>query len=348
MGLFDNARFAAPTGLEAPELPNLADVLEYRDRQRRQNIDDQEAFAQFQSNLKLRDIANSMVMQNNMANLGTRPKPMNTVFLDRIDPYKQGLLDIGRAKVEQAGELGERKLNQGEEKIQQTGELGTRKLDITEKNNDTKNSIAQQGTDIKAYLASLHNLPDSEKLRLLQEGKVSIENIKDAAAMARTVQQGENAVKNTKAKGEESRKTKGTPSADAGVTSTLPSQQIKEQQLRANQAVREHPEWKDWVSIDPNTGLVQITPPSSGGVFSRGPSQDQYNAIKKAIGSPRFTLGSQAPNTTEQPPADTTTKPSASAENDMVEMLTPDGKSSRMVPKASVEQAKGQGYKIKS
>lgn len=105
----------------------------------------------------------------------------------------------------------------------------------------------------------------------------------------------------THAAGDEARKTKGTPSADAGITSQLSTQQKVGHQLRATQAVQDHPGWKNWLSIDEN-GMVQIEEPSKNW-FDPGPTQKEYDEVVAYL---------RAGGTTSVSPPSTSTVPSGS------------------------------------
>jgi hypothetical protein len=212
---------------------------------------------------------------------------------------------------------GQQRLEQGNVRLDQ----GQQKIDVSKYNAETKRQLAQ-----------LHDLPDSEKLRLLQEGKITMQNLKDASDLreiearggeARKTEgvkqegrkeiqemRGEQATEQIGARGEESRKTKETAPGGAGATAQLPTQQKVAQQMRATQATREHPEWKKYISTDPNTGMVEIMPPATG-YFSRGPDKETYDAMVAYMGGSAPSAGAPTKPTTTTPtkPAATTAKP---------------------------------------
>ena len=183
-----------------------------------------------------------------------------------------------------------------------------------------KLDIQRQGVNVRAYdaetkrqLAGLHDLSDSEKIKLLQEGKVSIQNLKDAAELSQIGAKGEQerqtegvrqtgrkelegvrqegreeiqgvrgkqALEQIGARGEQSRQTKVVAPGGAGATSQLPTQQKVGLQLKANQAIQDHPEWEAFISVNPNTGMVEVESPSKtwyGG--TSGPDQETYDAM---------------------------------------------------------------------
>jgi len=363
MGLYDNDSFAAPTGLEPSIMPSLDDFLNYQEFKRRKRIDEEKDMMKFQSDLNFNNLNRNMRLQQNL-NPPVKPQ-MNTVFMDYLNPYKQGMLDLGRDRLELQAKNNEQKNANAERKVDVAEQQANRKLDITEQNNTEKNKIATMNAETKQYLASLHNMTDSEKLKLLQEGKIDLQQLKDAAAMSRLTQQGvinerlidkkgdiesgqidqrgritSNQIKERadveskqiEQRGNEVRKTKQTPSADAGVTSGLPTQEIKARQIRANQAILQHPEWKSWITINPNNGMVEVQTP---GRFS-GPDENTYRQIVNTIEKGTIREPQQTPPPKQELQTNTT--------GDMIEMVTPDGRSTRMVPKSQMSLAKSQGY----
>lgn len=86
------------------------------------------------------------------------------------------------------------------------------------------------------------------------------------------------------ARGAQSRATKSTtPGKNTSVTADkdlLPSQQKTNLQIKANQYIQEHPEHTEFVKINPNTGMIDITPPSKSWTGAQsGPSKEVYDAI---------------------------------------------------------------------
>lgn len=396
MGVFDSSSFTPPSGLGASDDPSLPELFNLRDQQKRKDLDYQKELMDFQSNLRFNEMAKNMnyeqthapqtspmshmPLPGGAAQHSGQPAaqpPMKQFFMKNpndIDPYQQGELNLGK------------------EKLNVTRELG---LD--------KNKIAEQTVGIKSKLASLHNLSDSDKLKMLQEGKISLQELKDSDAMDRIDESGniksdqitqQGNIKSGQieqkgnidtdlvhARGEEARTTKGTPSADAGVTANLPTQQIKAHQTRASQAVQDNPHWRNWISIDSN-GQVQLQPPSEHW-YESGPTKSEYDQMVSYMRntpptkqpSPVATApkGDTTTSTTATKPtatSTTTTKPTtnttpvitqpnttptskpgmAKAKPDTtgaIEMLTPDGKSTRMVPANQVDLATKQGYKPK-
>jgi hypothetical protein len=271
MGIFDNSQFMAPGGLQPPSGPSLSDFLAYKDSERRKNIQDQQDMMNFQSNLRFHELGRDIALQK-----ANQPKPsstpQNVIFRDEMTPYQAGQLALGREKVDATRDIA-----------------------------GAKNQVAQENAKTKEQLAAIHNLPDSEKYKMLLDGRITVENLKDAAAASRETeqgnidirkidetgrlktgqieQQGNIDLRNIGARGTEARITKGTPSADAGVTANLPSQQVVNAKLIANRAIQDHPEWKNWISIDPNTQMVIVSPPATHMYDLTSPSAAEHASM---------------------------------------------------------------------
>lgn len=223
-----------------------------------------------------------------------------------------------------------------------------RKLEQADRALDIKTMDAQT----RERLALLKDLPESEKLRLIQEGKITAEELKAAAQYTlqelrgaqRTDQIGQQGRIRTdqinqqgnitsghinqrgaitsdqidqrgaitsghiaqrgaiqkesvaqrggiqaelaRLRGEESRKTKGTPgAAGSGGAGSSEYQQKVGLQNRTAQVLAQNPEWEDHVTFDEN-GFPEIEPP---GGWS-GPDQATYDAMYQSIyGAPRTT-----------------------------------------------------------
>ena len=242
--------------------------------------------------------------------------------------------------------------------LQQKERLANQNLDLKHEQLDTTTNLKQQDIDRKNHLALLHNISDSEKIRLLQEGKVDIQDLKDAAEMARLnqagvikerliaqqgdiksnqiAQQGDINLNAIAAKGKETRETKTTPSADAGVTAQLPSQQVKAFQLKASQAIQDHPNWKNWITTDPDTGMINITPPGSTFGVATGPTQAEYDEMKGYLrDTPPATTkpAAPAPNTTKPPAKPAAAKPApkpSTTSNQIIKQYSPSRNQTRI------------------
>lgn len=225
------------------------------------------------------------------------------------------------------GSQGDRKLDQGDTRLGQ----GDRNLDIRQQTADTadfkaKHPNAQQmktkGGNIILYDPATKEVHDAgipqgtntdtetEAARMarvaaqqtgatqrtgMQQTGADIRNKASiAGAMDRTIQQGENAI-NTKEVIPE-----GKPESA--------SQSKVRLQLRANELIQSKPEYADFVQTDPNTGMVNITPPPSedwyGRTFGSGPSKKVYDEIVAHMKG-----GSQGPVTPKGKPAGSVVEP---------------------------------------
>lgn len=83
----------------------------------------------------------------------------------------------------------------------------------------------------------------------------------------------------------------------------LPTQEKQRIANKVGMLLTMYPEWKQWLSIDPNTGQPVIAPPSSGAWYSRGPSKELHDNIVAAVfGSDNPQIPNQAPNQSTTPP----------------------------------------------
>lgn len=280
----------------------------------------------------------------------------------------------------------------------------------------TRADQAQQKIDIsrmtaeeKVRASQLNTMTDAQKQAALLSGKVTLQDMNNAAALLREREQQAGATTRTgmqqtganartaaqqtganernaatiTAAGERNAATiagagerneaniasrlklKQTPSAGANATSQLPTQQIKAAQLQASKAIQDNPKWESYLSIDQN-GMVHIDPPSMHW-WENGPDEKTYNAIKDYLrqGMPTQSSGGaaapitdtgttkpntsssttppvKAPGSSKMPPAKYTAAPGSPT---LIPMITPDGKSVRMVPESQVQTATSQGYK---
>jgi len=249
-------------------------------------------------------------------------------------------------------------------------------------------SVSRMTAEERVRASQLNTMTDREKLQMLQDGRISIADMNNAAAMERVnaqqagatertgmQQTGANqrtdatiaganqrneatnaaSIERTHVAGAEARQTKGTPSANAGMTSQLPTQQIKAHQLRANEGIQTNPKWRNWLSIDQN-GMVEIEPPSEHW-YDSGPTHKEYDDMvawmrgeqaAAPINQPTVqpaTPPTKAPGSSKMPAPQTKAAPGSAS---VIPMTTPDGKGVRMVPEAQVQTALQQGYKYKT
>lgn len=154
----------------------------------------------------------------------------------------------------------------------------------------------------------------------------ALERIQETGAQGRetAVLRGEIESGHIDERGDQSRITKGTPSGTltpGGNKPEQPTQTRVKQVLKAREIFNSRPELAKFIEIDGND--FKITPPSTGGMFSSGPTPEQHAEINRIIyGSP-----------------DTDRRAGA-----MVKMITPDGRTVN-VPAGKVEEATRKGAK---
>lgn len=196
-------------------------------------------------------------------------------------------------------------------------------------------------------LAALKDLPDSEKMRLLNENKITVEELRAAnqyslqelkggqaveqigargkETRANIGAQGAQTLRNIAASGEEARKTKGTPSADAGTTGQLPTQQKVALQSKTQRVLNEHPEWADYVTFNDQGFPVITMPDTHWGPGNSPEDKKTYDAIYNSI----YGTGEPAPITTPpaaaKPPATKPPTKGAGKETGKVRVQAPDG-----------------------
>jgi hypothetical protein len=205
------------------------------------------------------------------------------------------------------------------QELKQKNDIANRGLDvkqnIADANNEIKygdQAIKQQRADTGTFsaetrrrLASLHDLSDSEKIQMLQDGKVTLQELKDAATLKQIGARGEQnrmtgrerADQNINAiqeRGDQARQTNyEKPNNNPGPSSN--QQRIGQNNL-ARQLKQTDPELGKFIEVDPATGNFNIQQPSSG-YFGRtsGPTLDQFSKIKQAI----YGGGNDAGNNTD-------------------------------------------------
>lgn len=155
-------------------------VINFRNQQRQMDADAEENRYYRAKGDRLAEVArnaalNKQMMQSNTGPSGPNGMPLNVVLAqdpDKITAYQKAQLALSREK----NELGENKLNQA-------GQLGERKLDISQQRANT--------------YGSMHNLSDREKLDIVNRARAGdiqargqlqqmIQEEQDDAAMDRT------------------------------------------------------------------------------------------------------------------------------------------------------------------
>jgi hypothetical protein len=199
-----------------------------------------------------------------------------------------------------------------------------------------KIDISRMTAEEKARVSQLNTLTDTEKIELLQSGKITLAELNASNAMARTnVQQeganartaatvagagernaatniaaGErNAATNTAAgertaatiagAGERTAAGIAGRAASGGAASQVPTQQRIAAQAKATQLINDHPEWSDKITMDPDTQMPVIKPPNDP--YFGEPDYTEYDKIYEALyGRKR---GSATPTPTPAKPA---------------------------------------------
>lgn len=240
-------------------------------------------------------------------------------------------------------------------------------------------AVQRMTAEERVRASQLNTLTDEEKLQMLQEGRISLADINNAAAMQRVQAQQAGALERTNVQqtganqrtaatqaGANARTAATVAGANqrnaarieaskntAGVTSQLPTQQKVALQNKTQQLINQHPEWSDYISFN-DQGFPIIEPPSTGW-FGGGPDKATYDAIYNAlygagqpapINTPQNTAPpTKAPGSSKMPPPKVKAAPGSTS---TVPMITPDGKGVRMVPENQVQTALSQGYKYKT
>jgi len=228
---------------------------------------------------------------------------------------------------------------------------GQQKIDQTDDQNVVKNDQAQQRIDLlkqkQEQVANRQDLTDSEKAALTDryrkeqielQGKLQqqlqgqrggqaldqidargdiqkdIQELRGTQATEQIGERGEQARETAAVTGEQARQTRATAPGGSGTTSQLPTQQKVQLQLKANKAKQEHPEWNKFIKTDAS-GMVEVAPPSTGGMFSTGPDRKTYDAIIAYMGGE--STGTVPSNT----PAVTTPKAAPKASTKTIEKV---------------------------
>src|SRR5215510_11936642 len=196
-------------------------------------------------------------------------------------PYEQELTDYNnRLKARQTAATLERQTNVDKalaaQRYATAGQRAaapvakSRDQDIREAQVRVNAMSAQTKMRAEKHAEAMHDMSDSQKEQYRAQQRLSEQEAKDA-----------DAVLLAREKGEQARKTKGTHSADAGATANIPTQRIKGYQIRANEISQDHPDWEEFIDIDPNTGMVHVTPPGKHWLTGNptGPDKKTYDSI---------------------------------------------------------------------
>jgi hypothetical protein len=269
-----------------------SNILPYHEREQNKQMQFQKDLMNLQSQIRMRELGQQIHMQQ-----AAQPqnKPMDVIYKDYIDPYKQAQLAL-------AG----RRISATEENNQAKNEIAAQRAGTYQQLADNPNlaPVKTRGGDV-VYIdkrtgqivntgISSGTLSQGEEIQqrgeqarqtegTKEEGRESLEGVKQENRATNLQTRGEQALANIGARGKEQRETKQTPSADAGTNSKLPSQQKIASQMNMNKLINQHPELKPFMRINPDTGMVEISDPSSGGIMGSAPTQAQHEFMLKMI-----------------------------------------------------------------
>lgn len=235
---------------------NVADAVNQAMQLRQSERDDARNFAQKQQNIQSGLMFGKQPQINAIAARAAEPNVVFDRRGDSADTFAQNILN----PPERGFKF---------QDLAQKRDLAERGLDIKAGDQDIKQQRAdttQYSAETRRQLADLHNMSDSDKLKLLQEGRVTLQHLKDAAEL--------NAIG---ARGEESRKTEGVKNTNVlsqigargeqtrQTNEAKPGQELAPTQLNAQQkiAARElfntRPDLNKYIKIEDN-GNFTIDP----------------------------------------------------------------------------------------
>lgn len=182
--------------------------------------------------------------------------------------------------------------------MQQTG--ATQRTAMTIEGNKVLEQIRQRG---RIDLEDLRSLNDQELEQLRQDGRIDLESRRQI-----------NREINIRKQGEQNRETKAAPGAPGSSAGNYPTQQKQAAINKANEVLNAHPEWKDLITFDPQTGMPRLEEPSDPW-FGAQDFTEYDKAYKELYGRDRNPAATGSTTTT--PPATpttptTTTPPKAS------------------------------------
>jgi len=221
---------------------------------------------------------------------------MNTPYEKKVADWEMRTGGLGKAAQIEGQNI---RLGQAQQRIGQG--------DVRLSQGDVRNEQAQQRIDLLRDKESKNTLTDREKLELqgyirsgqiTQQGDIRSRQIGEQGdirsrqigetgdeRLEQIGAQGRERLGQIAASGEEARKTKvvvpGKNLGQVGEGKPESATQTKTRlQLRANAAIQEHPEWSEFLQINPNTGMVDITPPSTNWYGGQsGPDKKTYDEI---------------------------------------------------------------------
>jgi len=329
MGFLDSANFAAPN--VGSVVPSLENFLQYKKSQQDQHQQMTQDMMEFQRQQRLKDIGDTARASLN----APRPPEQPLNVLPPTGLITPAMAEGFRLQGERDKALADRTLLGDQTRRDIAEENNRTRQTIAEQNNATRRDISGNTLDSRETIADKNNTARATR----QDDQQAATTERDAARQTgrETLQntRGQQIIKQIETRGAEDRKTKGTPSPN--VNANNPTQKIAGEKQLANQFKNQNPDLGKWVNIDPNTGMVNVTPPSTGGYFGKsGPSQDEYHKILGAIYGSGSSSSYSSPNNTTTPPVPT------GATGNKVRVMLPDGRIGYM----DAEHAKQPGVKI--
>lgn len=164
-------------------------------------------------------------------------------------------------------------------------------------------------------------MDEADKLALQQTGRLELEGTRQTGRESLLKTRGEQEMEQIGARGVEARRTQEE-------RPELATQQARQIQNKYNILINRRPELRDFVKLDPASGMPMVTPAGQKGFFGRvtGPTKEQFDEINQ------FLFG----ETRKETP------PETKAETGIVQMKTPDGRIIQ-VPTNQVDEAKKRG-----
>lgn len=277
---------------------------------------------------------------------------------NRFDPIRQAAIE------ERQGNVGERQYARDV----MTNEAQNRRLDITEQNNLARQKVAEDRAKIYDFKVRNPNwrivavkggnyvaidpqnpankadtgvptgtLSDAEAQALRVEGQEHLANVRGDIQSRHIEERGDVQEElvgvREKSQGrlieKREQNLRGRPAKSTSAAGS-PTQERTRIRNNAEKFMRDNPSLAKW--IDTSGTSVKITPPSSGGFFSRGgPTQEEYNRIKAGVES-----GSSAPSNIG--------RAANIGTDERVRVTAPNGKTGS-VPRARLAELKKKGYK---
>src|SRR3970282_2509573 len=263
-------------------LSTIAPLISAQDATTRRTAREQRGFAAGEKE-KEREYASNEAFRNRefqernrVADIAARQAeqpPMNTRFQPFIDPFKERQLDIqeqrnlinqnlGLERIASQRELGGERINLGREQI-------TSKEKLADLKNASTEQIAAAKADLERELLTTRGVQSASAIERRGAIQKALANITNEARL-RTIED----------TGEQQR----TTAAGRTVKPESATQEKTRQQLKMNQVLTQHPEWRDYVSINPDTGLVEVADVQKGGFFSKEFTDETRKEILKALG----------------------------------------------------------------